>query len=56
MAKDGEPIRRSRVYVAPPDRHLLLARDRVRVTREPRENMSRPAVDPLFRTAARQHG
>ncbi|HEV2149263.1 MAG TPA: chemotaxis protein CheB [Longimicrobiaceae bacterium] len=51
-ARDGEPIAPGRVYVAPADHHLVLERDRVRVTRGPRENMSRPAIDPLFRSAA----
>ena len=51
-ARDGEPIEPGRVYVAPPDCHLLLERDRVRLSRGPKENLSRPAVDPLFRSAA----
>jgi two-component system chemotaxis response regulator CheB len=51
-ARDGEEIRRGRVYVAPPDRHLLVERDRVRVSHGPKENLSRPAIDPLFRSAA----
>lgn len=51
-ARDGEPIRRGRVYVAPPDHHLLVSAGGVRVTRGPRENGHRPAVDPLFRSAA----
>ena len=55
-AIDREPIEPGRVYLAPPDRHLLLKRDHVRVTRGPRENRFRPAVDPLFRTAASAHG
>jgi two-component system chemotaxis response regulator CheB len=55
-AQDGEDIRHGIVYVAPPDRHLLVKRDRVRVTRGPRENRWRPAIDPLFRSAAVAYG
>ena len=56
-AKDMEPIEPGRIYVAPPDRHMLLEPSgRVRVTRGPRENRFRPAVDPLFRSAAHAFG
>lgn len=55
-AWDGEPIRSGRIYVAPPDRHLLLKSGHVRVARGPTENSHRPAIDPLFRTAARSYG
>jgi two-component system chemotaxis response regulator CheB len=51
-ATDTEPIRSGHVYVGPPDHHLLVKPGLVRVTRGPRENRFRPAVDPLFRTAA----
>lgn len=56
-AADGEPFYPGHVYVAPPDRHLLLTPDgRMRLSREARENHHRPAVDPLFRSAARHYG
>src|SRR5687768_9980752 len=54
-AYDNEAIKPNRIYVAPPDRHLLVEKDRVRVTRGPKENRFRPAVDPLFRSAAYAH-
>ena len=52
-AKDWEPIQHGRIYVAPPDFHLLFEKDRyVRTTHGPRENRFRPAIDPMFRAAA----
>jgi len=56
MGRDGERIRPSRIYVAPPDHHLLIEPGIVRVTRGPKENRFRPAVDPLFRSAAQVYG
>jgi two-component system chemotaxis response regulator CheB len=56
LARDGERFMPGRIYVAVPDHHLLLKHDYMRVTRGPKENGFRPAVDPLFRTAARSHG
>ncbi|HEU5088033.1 MAG TPA: chemotaxis protein CheB [Roseiflexaceae bacterium] len=55
-AVDGEPITLGRIYVAPPDYHLLVEPGRVRVTKGPREHRFRPAVDPLFRSAALAYG
>jgi two-component system chemotaxis response regulator CheB len=51
-AEDGAPIEQSHLYVASTDYHLLLTRDEMRVVRGPRENRHRPAIDPLFRSAA----
>ena len=55
-AVDGERIQPGRIYVAPPDRHLIIEPNRVRLTRGPKENRFRPAVDPLFRSAAQVYG
>ncbi len=49
-------IQPGRIFVAPPDHHLLLSPGHVHVTKGPKENLTRPAIDPLFRTAARFYG
>ena len=51
-AEDQEPIRPGQAYVAPPDFHMLVKSGYVRLYRGPRENRHRPAIDPLFRSAA----
>jgi two-component system chemotaxis response regulator CheB len=56
VARDGDAIERGRVYVAPPDHHVLIEDGHVRLSKGPRENGNRPAIDPLFRTAARVYG
>ncbi len=54
--RDGEPLVAGRIYVAPPDRHMLIEGDSLRLTRGAKEHHTRPAIDPLFRSAARWHG
>ncbi|MEP0747337.1 MULTISPECIES: chemotaxis protein CheB [unclassified Coleofasciculus] len=55
-AIDKEAIKPGRVYVAPPDHHLLVESGYVRVTKGPKENRFRPSIDVLFRSAARSYG
>jgi two-component system chemotaxis response regulator CheB len=52
QAEDGEPIRRGHVYVAAPDRHLIVRPGHMALTAGPTENRVRPSVDALFRSAA----
>lgn len=55
-AIDGEPVRHGKVYVAPPDEHLLIEDGHVKLVHGPKENMHRPSIDALFRSAARWAG
>jgi two-component system, chemotaxis family, protein-glutamate methylesterase/glutaminase len=54
--EDRTRIENGKVYVAPPDCHMVLEDGRVRVIKGPRENLHRPAIDPLFRSAAAAYG
>ena len=49
---DGQRFERGHIYVAPPGAHLLLERERMRLSAGPQENRHVPAIDPLFRSAA----
>jgi two-component system, chemotaxis family, protein-glutamate methylesterase/glutaminase len=53
---DGQALQRGTIFIAPPDHHMLVEDGRIRLNRGPRENHARPAIDPLFRTAALSHG
>jgi two-component system chemotaxis response regulator CheB len=55
-AKDRDPVVPGQILVAPPDHHLLLRPDHVELSRGPKESSTRPAIDPLFRTAAESFG
>ncbi len=55
-AQDQAPIERGHIYIACPGQHLVLEPGRMRVVYGPRENNVRPAIDPLFRSAARVYG
>ncbi len=52
----GEAIRAGHIYVAPPDHHMTIERGRIALTKGPRENMARPSIDPMLRSAARTYG
>ena len=52
FATDGQPLRKSCIYLAPPDRHLLLNGDYLQLGSGPRENNFRPAVDAMLRSTA----
>ena len=53
---DGEPLWAGHVYVAPPDAHLVVEGSALRLSRTPRENGHRPAIDPTMRTASAAYG
>ena len=55
-ACDGLPIERGTAYAAVPDHHMLIVDGTIRLGDGPRENMARPAIDPLFRSAALSYG
>ena len=52
FARNGDILRKSRIYIAPPDRHLIVDGDRLALGEGPRENNARPAIDPMLRSAA----
>jgi two-component system chemotaxis response regulator CheB len=55
-ARDGEVMEPNLIYVAPPDHHIILEKDKMLVKKGPKENRFRPSVDALFRSAAYSYG
>lgn len=55
-AVDGQPVEPGHAYIAVPDRHLLIIDSTLRLGAGPRENMVRPSIDPMFRSAALSYG
>ena len=55
-ARHEEPLQPGRIYVAPPDHHMVVSGGTVRLNRGPKEHHTRPAIDPLFLSAALSHG
>lgn len=56
FAEDGDLIEAAHVYVAPPDKHMTVDMDHVRLSQGPKVLSNRPAIDPLFISAAEAHG
>src|SRR4051812_2358418 len=56
FAGDEQAIEPAHIYVAPPDCHMLIERDRIRLDRGPKVHYTRPAADPLFVSAATAYG
>ncbi|MBT2790406.1 chemotaxis protein CheB [Paraburkholderia strydomiana] len=54
-AAHGEVLQTGRIYVAPPDRHMVLRDGYLFLLDTATENFARPAADPLFRSAAREY-
>lgn len=52
FAGNGQEFQKSRIYIAPPDYHMILKDRRIYLTRGPKENHTRPSIDVLFRSAA----
>lgn len=56
QVSDGDRIRAGEIYVCPPDRHLVIARDHFHLSRGPKEGLNRPSINVTFRSAAITYG
>src|SRR3954465_8799466 len=55
-ARDGMKIERDAIYIAPPDKHMILDNGTIGINTGPKQNRNRPAIDALFRSAATTYG
>jgi two-component system, chemotaxis family, protein-glutamate methylesterase/glutaminase len=55
-AKQGMPLEPGKIFIAPPDQHVLIQDDSLILSKGPKEHHARPAIDPLFRSAALSRG
>ncbi len=55
-AHDQQVFKSGHIYLAPSDQHMLIVKEKILITKGARENRSRPAIDPLFRSAAVAYG
>ncbi len=56
IPSEGDRIENGRIFIAPPDRHLLIANDHVHLSRGPKEGLHRPSINVTFRSAALTYG
>src|SRR5687767_14865093 len=52
LGQNNEPIQKGKIYIAPPDEHMLVTRGKVIIGRGAQENRWRPSINNLFRSAA----
>jgi two-component system chemotaxis response regulator CheB len=55
-AEDGAQIEKGRIYIAPPDRHMIVERHHIHLTFGPKDNHQRPSINVMFRSAAAAYG
>ena len=56
QASENAPLRNGTIYVNPPDRHLIVSRDHIHLSRGPKEGLQRPSINVAFRSAATAYG
>jgi two-component system chemotaxis response regulator CheB len=54
--EEGQAFKPGRVYLAPQDRHMTVGQGVIHLSRDPKQHHTRPAIDPLFMSAAEHYG